>query len=341
MDKNKIYVQTHRLPWIDAAKGIGLLCVILGHLRVPYVSTWVYTFHMPLFFFLSGLVFSGKKYDFGTFLKKKLKSLVLPYFTLGGVIFAFFSLVYALQKQPASAYLEMLKDFLVQEHFWTVWFLACLFLVEVLYYGIHRFFGKKPLHATAVSALLCVAGLARYRLGWGSLPWNLDVALVAQFFFHAGFLSNDRLCRRTEATRPLFTRLLQVLILLAVNAAAAFLCIRVSGSSLDMSVGLYGNELLTFVSAFAGILAVIMAAKIMPLKPLTYLGSHTMVIFAWHSRIVIVACDYLYAGLGIFTGGTMMDALLRAGVTFIGILGLLIPATELIKRRKCHRLFGL
>ena len=53
--------KSNRILWIDAAKGIGLLCVILGHLGVPYLSTLVYTFHMPLFFFLSGIVFSGSK----------------------------------------------------------------------------------------------------------------------------------------------------------------------------------------------------------------------------------------------------------------------------------------
>ena len=339
--KMNMKLNSGRILWIDAAKGIGLLCVILGHLGVPYLSTLVYTFHMPLFFFLSGIVFSGSKYSPAEFLKRKLKSLVLPYFTLGGVIFAFFSLVYALQHQPGQAYLAMLKDFLVQEHFWTVWFLACLFLTEVLYYLIHRLFGKKPLYSTVLSALVCIVGLARYRLGWGSLPWNLDVALVAQFFFHAGYLSREHLLRGEEKPTAPCLRMVQAAVLMGINAVAGFLCIRVSGSSLDMSVGLYGNELLTFVSALAGTLAVILVAKIFPLKPLTYLGSHTMVIFAWHSRIVIVACDYLYADLGLFSGGTMADSLLRAAVTFVVILGLLIPATELLKRSRCRRLFGL
>ena len=81
----------NRIKWIDTAKGLGLLCVILGHLGVPYLSTWIYTFHMPLFFFLSGIVFSGRKYRFGEYLKRKMKSLVLPYFTLGGGIFLFFA----------------------------------------------------------------------------------------------------------------------------------------------------------------------------------------------------------------------------------------------------------
>lgn len=47
-----------RVEWIDMAKGIGLLFVFLGHLKTPFLATWIYTFHMPLFFFLSGLVYN-------------------------------------------------------------------------------------------------------------------------------------------------------------------------------------------------------------------------------------------------------------------------------------------
>lgn len=53
-----------RVEWIDTAKGIGLILVILGHLKIDYLSAWIYTFHMPLFFFLSGVVFSGHKMQF-------------------------------------------------------------------------------------------------------------------------------------------------------------------------------------------------------------------------------------------------------------------------------------
>lgn len=42
---------TNRIEWIDTAKGLGLLLVFIGHLKTPYLATWVYTFHMPLFFF--------------------------------------------------------------------------------------------------------------------------------------------------------------------------------------------------------------------------------------------------------------------------------------------------
>lgn len=39
---------------VDVAKGIGILLVILGHLKNPLMD-FIYAFHMPLFFFVSGM----------------------------------------------------------------------------------------------------------------------------------------------------------------------------------------------------------------------------------------------------------------------------------------------
>ena len=333
---------TNRIGWIDAAKGIGLLCVILGHLHIPLVDTWVYFFHMPLFFFLSGCVFSGGKYDFKTFISKKLRSLVIPYFTLGGGIFLFWCVLYALEGRSGGDYMEMLKNFLVQEHFWTVWFLACLFLTELIYYGLHRTFGKNPWLSTAVSTALCAFGILRYRLGWGSLPWNLDVALVAQFFFHLGFCFKG-LAPKLNAFDSLkcLPKFLLVGLLMGLDLVLGFVCIRVSGASMDMSVGWYGNVFLIFPAALFGIGGIILLARMLDWKWLSWLGRHTMVIFAWHSRIVIVGCDRLYAHWGLFQSGGLADVLGAAACTFSVIFALLVPATILIKRSRVHNLFGL
>lgn len=41
-----------RERWVDMARGLGIIFVILGHLPTYYIITEVYTFHIPLFFFL-------------------------------------------------------------------------------------------------------------------------------------------------------------------------------------------------------------------------------------------------------------------------------------------------
>lgn len=50
----------NRIEWIDMAKGYGVILVILGHFGLEKLGYWIYSFHMPLFFFLAGYVFKEK-----------------------------------------------------------------------------------------------------------------------------------------------------------------------------------------------------------------------------------------------------------------------------------------
>ena len=65
-----------------------------------------------------------------------------------------------------------------------------------------------------------------------------------------------------------------------INVLCGVLCIRVSGESLDMSIGMYGNEVLTLISAVAGILCVVIFCNKFPVNIFKYLGQNTMLIFA-------------------------------------------------------------
>ena len=330
-----------RVKWVDAAKGLGLIFVVLGHLQIKYLSTWIYTFHIPLFFFLSGFVFSGEKYKFREFFVKKVKTLVVPYFCLGFGIFVVWCGIYAVQSQPPKEYFIMLWNFIKQEHFWTVWFLACLFLVEILYYWVDKTAVKYKWLSTIVSLILCVIAFVWYRLGGKGLPWNLDVALVAQLFFHLGYLFKKypKIKDFLLSNKPLRSILL-IVCFGVINVVSGFACIRVSGQSLDMSIGMYGNELLTIISAFSGIICAVIFCNAVPLKVFTYLGENTMLIFAWHSRIVLVLMQYLYEAINVFQGTGFLEHAIGAGIIFIVIFAVLIPINELIKRSKLKFIIG-
>ena len=74
-----------RKKYIDIAKGIAMILVIMGHCKYinNYLHVWLYSFHMPLFFILSGMTFSVKnKPHFKDFLKNKFFKLLIPYFLL-------------------------------------------------------------------------------------------------------------------------------------------------------------------------------------------------------------------------------------------------------------------
>ena len=69
-----------RIGWIDIAKGIGILLVIAGHTFWLGWSWPVYSFHLPLFFFISGILAHQKEItSIPLFLAKKAKTIILPW----------------------------------------------------------------------------------------------------------------------------------------------------------------------------------------------------------------------------------------------------------------------
>ena len=132
-----------------------------------------------------------------------------------------------------------------------------------------------------------------------------------------------------------------VALCLGINLMSAKACMALTGKSLDMSIGMYGNEVLLFVAAIAGIMSVVAIAPVIHSRLVTYLGQNTMLLFSWHSRIVIVACGMIYSHFGLFRPSSPSMIALRVCITFFIILIVLIPVNELIKRLPFHKAFGV
>ena len=96
-----------------------------------------------------------------------------------------------------------------------------------------------------------------------------------------------------------------------------------------------------FVGEFSGIMFIVMLSYKIHSKFLSYLGRNTMIIFAWHSRIIIVLCGYLYSFWGIFQNDTFLDQCMYSFVTLLIVFIVLIPINEIIKKSKIHAIFGV
>ena len=74
-----------RICYIDIAKGFAMLCIIAGHFGIVSAERFVFTFHVPLFFLLSGY-FLSTKVSFLPFMKQKARQLLVPYYVTGVVL---------------------------------------------------------------------------------------------------------------------------------------------------------------------------------------------------------------------------------------------------------------
>ncbi len=102
-----------RATYIDIAKAIGIICVLIGHsFTADCIGILICAFHMPLFFLVSGFL-SKKKRSLADWMKKKTRTLLVPYFvSCAGIVIAsifFESLVTLLKDNKAVFILNIQK----------------------------------------------------------------------------------------------------------------------------------------------------------------------------------------------------------------------------------------
>lgn len=120
-------MESKRIEWIDIAKGIAIFLMVCGHTSIPHVvSKWIWSFHMPLFFIVSGMLFFPERNpSFTGFLKKRCRTLILPW-----VVFNIVVVCYSPQES-----LHLLSE---GYNLGALWFLPVLFLTELIGYGIAK-----------------------------------------------------------------------------------------------------------------------------------------------------------------------------------------------------------
>lgn len=141
-----------RLTYIDIARAIGILFVVLGHVNQFYRDSqgiensqtliFIYAFHMPLFFILSGILFSEKTFhdlSFFDFLIKKVKALLVPYLFLDITAGLYETVISS--KIQISSIAEVLKNTLTLHcNVGANWFISALFIGEIFLYFFLKYY---------------------------------------------------------------------------------------------------------------------------------------------------------------------------------------------------------
>lgn len=186
-----------RNPVFDIMKGIGIIAVIFGHIPFPEtlipVRTFIFSWHMPLFFVISGYFYYSKTIT-NTF-KSSFRSLIVPYF-----VTAFFMFL------AASTYHIVGIKYGYANPFWgiivgagtgnlpnygqyfvgAIWFLQALFWCKFIYNLIYLTArGKKTTIAIFVLLLSCVATYVAKHI---YIPTNFLQGISAMIFYLFGNL---------------------------------------------------------------------------------------------------------------------------------------------------------
>lgn len=186
--KNRI-MENYRQTYIDVLKGIGIIMMIAGHtglLNVLGIDTYVEGFYMPMFFFASGYFLNTDKYNIKEFIRKKSRTLLIPYVFWGILHLILWIFMFILHFPLESTLSQIVKGVLWDNnrHFpiaGALWFLTCLFIVELMSFLIIK--NIKTILAMIIILVILLIGL----FGNVFLPLSGDSALVAVFFYIAGY----------------------------------------------------------------------------------------------------------------------------------------------------------
>lgn len=264
---------------IDILKAIGIIFVVAGHSSSPLFN-WIYSFHMPLFFFVSGFLrYSSQSKPWGKFLIGKIKASLLPYFVFWFISVIIFGNLKSLitTREFASFGLDQIKGLILGGHWladfsnnFPLWYLQLFFIAVIIFEIIARYF--HPILKVVTFFALCLVTIPFQNLLPGRPVFHINVLPAALSFMLLGYFVSYLVS--TKNVKILKSNLAVGGLMLALG----FLV-----SSLQYGNISKINSLLYFVAAFCTITGFyILAGKLVKSKILSYVGSNTLYIMGLH-----------------------------------------------------------
>lgn len=292
---------------IDIAKGIGIFLVAAGHsgawasMGAKWIGTAIFSFHMPLFFFLSGCFLPVEK-PFPSVIRRRAKGLLIPYLVVVPL--------YVLDHDEWNRLPEWLGRMAwgtgqAITWPWTAnWFLTHLFLAALLAWGIARAWNRLRMPQWAWPFLLgCLLLVGRRilkcegasswklwdcKLGVLGLPWGIDILP-----FSLTFLLSAPLWRKygTRWTSRLWS--------FPILFAAAALLFWKFGWSVNLNIRAYDHLAGSTLQAALGILATLslsalLARTTVPRIVLESLGRASLWVLMFHAWILCTLDEWLW-----------------------------------------------
>ena len=193
---------------LDIAKGIGIVLMVIGHSGCPtLLCNFIYLFHMPLFFFISGyLAYEGiytKENNNRQWLKRKTYKLYLPFVIISYVFFFWHNTLYELNLESIRYSTKNIINKIIEIPLLLgsdsliagFWFISCLFYSFIAIYGLRllskRLSTKKILALqilfsyTFFEIVLCIR---KWTSGYGE-PYNFITDYIVSLMSALVFVS--------------------------------------------------------------------------------------------------------------------------------------------------------
>lgn len=342
-----------RLQWADAARGIAIMLVILGHTcPPPYTAAFIYAFHMPLFFLLSGL-FMQEDMSWRSWWQKRVRTLLVPFVIFNIVLLVSDLCIVAISPNghapigiPSrlmgtltgwrSAAWPLFQDTPIHAWSSSLWFLPALFMAQALLLLIYKLtLGKTyKQSSTIIVIIISFAGIIYADLVGLPLPMSLDAALVASVFLLIG----HKLLQHNFSGFPAWFWVVSG-ILFMVTALHNFSYLGGGDNHVDMYTNTYGLSFNFYIAAITGSLLLIWACYKWEgrgpqhlFHSACWLGRNSLCIYCLHRIPLNLGIAIWNAVVRQPSAPTESFTLVRAIVLFTFTLLLIIPIVYIVNR---------
>lgn len=299
----------NRLDYVDRAKGTLIILVVIGHIwQSGKVFDTIYSFHMPAFFVISGLLLGvTKSYEkgYGRFFLRRLFAFGLPFLFIE-VLGVFTDIIRHGAKLKVQGY--VMNTLLLDYNDPNLWFIVSLFLVELLFAALVLLLRRRWAVCAAVTALFLLSFLPRTENAYVS---TLATSLKYLPYFTVGFYGRELLEKRR----------IWLICLSGVAVLAAGLLFGPKFADLQIPFPLL-KYLVQICIGVLGTYFVLQVAKHRPFdlldRVLSGAGRNSIIIFGTHHII--------YAAVGVWLGVTDYSSTpLWAGLIMLAAVAALEP----------------
>lgn len=304
-----------RIEWIDIAKGIGIFLVIAGHTGLPEVfRAWIYSFHMPMFFLISGYLFKVKSQR--ECVKQVFMSLIRPYLIYSGV---FVLIDYNIFNNKNQLFDGFLNTIIGKGGFSVLWFFIALFWIQVSFnYIISKFEKIKAIKIimsiTIGGYIISLTYLSKFNF------YYVITSSITLSFFYIGYwikIKNVDICKRLNNIWILF-------ICFVFNLISFYMNYHLFNRRIDLSDAYFGFLPFTYISAITGTYIIVYIAYKLGhkfyIKLIKYVGENTLWYFplsAYIPKRIVYILEDIYMERVSFFGKSIV---IFMSIIFIAII---------------------
>ena len=346
--------QSFRLTALDSLRGFGILLVVLGHTsQSAGLVSWIFSFHMPLFFIISGMLFHERQ--FLDSFKKKVARLLIPYLFFGIVTFAYWALIERRFRGGSGSVANALANIFLARagasnypQNAVLWFLPCLFVTEMLFLGTFTLVKSTRAirHDWAVAATLATVSflsiMVMHSFGlpidWLRLPWTLDILPFSTQFSYIGYLLSRFLMPCMQKSRPQASLHVVYAVIGMAGLGLLWVFDELTGLSVNLNGASTSNPFWMLCAALLGFISSLMLCIAIDCRLLQFLGRVSLTIMCVHEPVKRALIFVMAKILGMNTDALRANLVYAMLVTVVTVA--ICVAVHLIMDRFAPMLIG-